>query len=111
MEEQIKKEEETFLKTLASGEKRLKELEKLEEELEEKEKRRFRLFFFQFPQRLRALNLPGAQATRANVDRLAAFQFYLANIGLPGSVGFSVRVRYITTECNALSTYFALCHL
>ena len=52
----------------------------------------------------------GAQATRTNIDCFAAFQLYLANIGLPSSVGFAVRVGYILTEHNALATDTTLCH-
>ena len=54
--------------------------------------------------------LHGAQATGTNVDCFAAFQFYFANIGLPGSVGFAVRVRNVLTENNAFTTDTALCH-
>ena len=51
-----------------------------------------------------------AQATRTNADRFAAILLYLANIGLPGSVGFAVRVRNILTEYNALSAESTFCH-
>jgi len=54
--------------------------------------------------------LHGAQATGANVDCLAAFQLYFANIGLPGSVGLAVRVRNVLTENNALVTDTTFCH-
>ena len=52
----------------------------------------------------------GAQATGTNVDCFAAFQLYFANIGLPGSVGLTVRVRNVLTENNALATDTTLCH-
>ena len=51
-----------------------------------------------------------AQATRTNVDCLAAFQFHLANVGLPASVGFAVGVRNVLTENNALATDTTFCH-
>jgi hypothetical protein len=54
--------------------------------------------------------LHGAQATGTNVDCFVAFQSYFANIGLPGSVGFAVRVRNVLTENNAFTTDTALCH-
>ena len=40
----------------------------------------------------------------------AAFQLYLANIGLPGSVGLSVRVRNVLTEDNAFAADTTFCH-
>ena len=52
----------------------------------------------------------GAQATRTNIDCFAAFQLYLANIGLPGSVGLSVRVGNILTENNTLAADTTFCH-
>ena len=66
-----------------------------------------------FSSRVRALNLPGAQATRANVDRLARALnngLYAADVGLPGSVALTVRVRDGVTKHNALAAYTALCH-
>lgn len=62
---------------------------------------------------LRALNLPRAQATRANVDRLARAlnnSLYAADVGLPGSVALTVGVRNGVAEHNALAAYTALCH-
>ena len=60
---------------------------------------------------VRALSLfHRAQATRTNVDCLAAFQFHLANVGLPASVGFAVGVRNVLTENNALATDTTFCH-
>ena len=62
---------------------------------------------------LRALNLPGAQATRANVDRLARAlnnSLYTADVGLPGSVALTVGVGNGVTEHNALAAHTALCH-
>jgi len=51
-----------------------------------------------------------AQATRTNIDCFAAFQFDLANIGLPGSVGFTVRVGNILTKHNAFAADTTFCH-
>ena len=53
------------------------------------------------------------QATWANVYSLVCSvvnNLYSSNVRLPGSVCFSVRVRYITTECNTLTAYCALSH-
>ena len=52
----------------------------------------------------------GAQATGTNVDCFAAFQFDFANIGFPGSVGFTVRVRNVLTENNAFAADTTFCH-
>ena len=34
----------------------------------------------------------------------------LSDVGLPGSVGLTVRVRYVVSEYNALAADAALCH-
>ena len=54
--------------------------------------------------------LHGAQATRTNVNCFAAFQLYLADVGLPSSVGFAMRVRNVLTEHNALTADTTFCH-
>ena len=54
-----------------------------------------------------------AQATSANRNRLSVSvdrNLYLANIGLPTSVGLAVGVRYVLTEHNAFSADRAFCH-
>ena len=53
----------------------------------------------------------GAQATGTYVDGLAAFQSDFANVGFPGSVGFTVGMGYVLTEHNALTADTALCHV
>ena len=52
----------------------------------------------------------GAQATGANVDRLATIQSDFANVGLPGSVGFPIGMGHILTEHDAFSANITLCH-
>ena len=50
---------------------------------------------------------------RANVNSLVSSAYdslYSSDVGLPSSVGLSVRVGNIMTECNALAADFALCH-
>lgn len=54
--------------------------------------------------------LHGAQATRTNINCFAAFQLYLADVGLPSSVGFAMRVRNVLTEHNALTADTTFCH-
>ena len=54
--------------------------------------------------------LHGAQATRTNVNCFAAFQLYLADVGLPSSVGFTMGVRNVLTEHNALTADTTFCH-
>ena len=61
----------------------------------------------------RALDLAGTQATGADVNRLCAAVYDRLNatdIGLPGSVGLTVRVRNVMTKHNALATKVTLCH-
>ena len=56
----------------------------------------------------------GAEATSTNRQRLRRAVnrgLYLANVGLPSSVGMTVGVRYSLTENNALSANFTLCHV
>lgn len=58
-------------------------------------------------------NFVRTQATGANIDRLVRAAdncLYTTDIGLPGSVGLSVRVRNIVTEGNTLAADLALCH-
>ena len=59
-------------------------------------------------------NLVGTQAVRADINCLVSSaddSLYSSDVGLPCSVGLSVRVGNVVTESNALSADFALCHL
>ena len=38
------------------------------------------------------------------------FAFYTSDIGIPDSVGSSMRMAYVITEMNALTTNITLCH-
>ena len=63
---------------------------------------------------LRSGNLTVAQATGTNGNGLRGTVndcLYLADVGLPGSVGFTVRVGNGLSENNALSADAALCHI
>ena len=63
---------------------------------------------------LRSGNLASAQATGANSNGLGCTVnncLYLANIGLPRSVGLTMRVRNGLSENDALSADAALCHI
>ena len=58
-------------------------------------------------------NFAGTKATRAYSNCLNSavhISLYLANIGLPCSVCFAVRVGNIVTKHNALSADTAFCH-
>lgn len=60
-----------------------------------------------------ALDLAGTKATGANVNgRVRAVDncLDLTDVGLPGSVGFAVRVRDVVTEGNAFAANAAFCH-
>ena len=60
-----------------------------------------------------AVDLARTQATRTNCNGCGSTVndcLYLTDIGLPSSVGLTVRVRYVLTENNAFSTNTALCH-
>ena len=60
-----------------------------------------------------ACNLTRTQATRANSNGLGSTVndcLYLANVGLPRTIGFTVRVRYVLTVHNALTTDTTFCH-
>ena len=60
-----------------------------------------------------SLDLAGAQATGADVERLRGAVDYsldTSDIGLPGTVGFAVRVGNGETELNGLSADFTFCH-
>ena len=62
---------------------------------------------------LRALNLAGTQASGTYIDMAgSALDDCLDTlyIGLPGSVGCSVGVRYLVAECHALTANCTLCH-
>ena len=62
---------------------------------------------------LRALNLAGTKATRANADGLMSTvndSLYLSDVRLPGSVGLAVGVRHVVSEGNALTADTALSH-
>jgi len=56
----------------------------------------------------------GAEATstyRQSLGSVVNNNLYLTNVGLPGSVGMTVRVRNALSENNALSANFTLCHV
>ena len=62
---------------------------------------------------LRALDLAGTQATRAYVSgsvSTAGNDFNSSDVGLPSSVGLTVRVRHVVSEGNALTADTALSH-
>ncbi len=59
------------------------------------------------------LNLAGTKATRANGNGSVSSvndSLYLADIRLPGSVSFTVGVRYVVSESNTLTADTALSH-
>ena len=59
------------------------------------------------------LYLTGAQASGANIDvagRTLHDCFDTLDIGLPSTVGTTVRVRDLNTKRNALAADFAFCH-
>ena len=59
------------------------------------------------------LYLAGAQASGANIDvagRTLHDRFDALDIGLPCTVGTTVRVRDLDTKCDALAADFAFCH-
>ena len=61
----------------------------------------------------RALNLTGTEASCTDVNMTGGTvnnSLYLTDVGLPSSVGLSVRVGNVMTERNALAADFALCH-
>ena len=63
--------------------------------------------------KLSAVNLARTKATGANSNGLGSTLndcLYLTDIGLPSSVGLTVRVRNILTENYTFSTNTALCH-
>ena len=67
-----------------------------------------------FSSLLCAVYLAGTQATRANSHRGGGTvndRLYLADVGLPRTVGLTVRVGYVLTEHYALSANTALCHI
>ena len=56
----------------------------------------------------------GTEASGANIYVAASTLhncLYSLYIGLPCSVGASVRVRHLDTECNTLTAKFAFCHI
>ncbi len=60
-----------------------------------------------------SLNLAGTQAARANVNGLGCTVYNSLNasdVGLPGSVGLSVRMGNSKSKLNCLSANAALCH-
>ena len=64
--------------------------------------------------KLCSFNLARAQTSGANVNVCGSAVNNSLNslyIGLPGSVGSSVRVRYLYTESNTLSANFTFCHI
>ena len=61
----------------------------------------------------RAGDLSGTQAAGAGVHTLGGTvndRLDTADVGLPGTVGPSVRVRHTNTESHALAADIALCH-
>ena len=81
----------------------------LPEMLNKKQKLRFHKRSFA----LCALYLSRTKATRANCNSLVRTvnnRLYLADIGLPGSVGLAVRVGNVVTKGNALAADTALSH-
>ena len=62
---------------------------------------------------LSAGNLAGTQATRANSNGLGSTVndcLYLADVGLPGTVGFTVGVGHVLTEHDTLTADTTFCH-
>ena len=62
---------------------------------------------------LRSLNLARSQASGASVNVTGSavnYCLYSLYIGLPGSVGSSVRVGYLDTIYNLLAAVLTLCH-
>ncbi len=60
-----------------------------------------------------SLNLAGTQAAGAYVNGLSCAVYDSLNasdVGLPGSIGLSVRMGNSLSELNSLSTNAALCH-
>ena len=61
-----------------------------------------------------SLYFAGTQAAGAGVDTAGSTVYnclYTSDIGLPGTVRTTMRVRNLDTESNALTTNFAFCHL
>ena len=59
-------------------------------------------------------NLTAAEATGAHIDVLRSTvnnSFDALNVGLPCTVGTSVRMAHFDTKGNALIAKFTLCHL
>ena len=59
------------------------------------------------------LYLAGAQASGANINvagRTLHDRFHALDIGLPSTVGTTVRVRDLNTKRDALAADFAFCH-
>lgn len=63
--------------------------------------------------KLRSGNLAGTQAAGAGMNT-AGFavdnRLYLHNVGLPSSVGTSVRMRYLDSESYVLTAEITFCH-
>ena len=62
---------------------------------------------------LGTLDLSGAKATGADIYCLVGSVnngLNLTNVRLPSSVGLTVRVRNVVSECNALAANTALSH-
>ena len=58
-------------------------------------------------------NLAGTEAPRANIDMARSAvndSLYAANVGLPSTVGTSVRMGNLDTKGYALAANFTLCH-
>ena len=62
---------------------------------------------------LSALDLSGTKATGANGNSSVSsvnYSLNLTDVGLPGSVGLTVGVRYVVSKNNALTADTALSH-
>ncbi len=63
---------------------------------------------------LSALDLSGTKATGANVNGTVStvnYCLYLTDVGLPGSVGLTVRVGNVVSKGNALTANATFSHI
>ena len=59
-------------------------------------------------------NFSASQATGANVDclgRTVNNSLYSFDVGLPSTIGSSVRVAYLNTKSNTLTAYITFSHI
>ena len=62
---------------------------------------------------LSTLNFIGFQTSSTNMHSLSGtvyITFYFFNVGIPNTVGSSMRMAYVVTEMNALATNFTFSH-